>query len=66
MIDLATDPETKGQGAIFLNFLYVHGNSTVAIRFFHESMHGNYPDGCKISAPEISLFQTRNMHGSIP
>ena len=28
-------------------------------------MHGNYPDACKIRAPEISLLQTRNMHGPI-
>ena len=33
------------------------------IRFFHESMHGNYPDACKISMHVKSLLQTRIMHG---
>ena len=61
----STVDEPKGQGAIFLIFLYVHGNCTAVIRFFHESMHGNYPDACKIRPPEISLLQTRNMHGPI-
>ena len=28
-------------------------------------MHGNYPDGCKISTHVKSLLQTRMMHGSI-
>ena len=27
----STEDETKGQGAIFLNFLYVHGNCTAVI-----------------------------------
>ena len=26
-------------------------------------MHGNYPDGCKISTHVKSLLQTRMMHG---
>ena len=50
--DLSTEDETKGQGAIFLNFMYsctCIGNCTAVIRFFHESMHGNYPDACKIT-----------------
>ena len=64
----AKDPTTVGEpivgeGAIFLNFLYVHGNCTAVIRFVHESMHGNYPDACKISMHVKSLLQTRIMHG---
>ena len=66
VLDLATVGEpksTKGQGLIFLNFLYVHGNCTAVIRFVQESMHGNYPDACKISMHVKSLLQTRIMHG---
>ena len=62
-LDLATVGETKGQVLIFFLFLYVHGDCTAVIRFFHESMHGNYPDGCKISMHVKSLLQTRMMHG---
>ena len=47
----------------FLNFMYVHGWCTAVIRFFHESMHGNYPDASKISMHVKSLLQTRIMHG---
>ena len=36
---------------------------TAVIRFFHESMHGNYPDACKIIMHVKSLLQTRIMHG---
>ena len=43
--------------------MYVHGDCTAVIRVFHESMHGNYPDGCKISMHVKSLLQTRIMHG---
>ena len=43
--------------------MYVHGDCTAVIRVFHESMHGNYPDGCKISMHVKYLLQTRMMHG---
>ena len=52
-----------GGVAVDLNFLYVHGNCTAVIRFFHESMHGNYPDVCKISGHVKYFLQTRIMHG---
>ena len=42
------------------------GNCTAVIRVFHESMHsmhGNYPDACKISMHVKSVLQTRIMHG---
>ena len=65
VVNSTTEVETKGEGAIFLNFLYVHADCTAVIRVFHESMHGNYPDACKISMHVKSLLQTRMMHGSI-
>ena len=64
-LNYCTKDEAKGQVLIFLNFLYVHGNCTAVIRFFHESMHGNYPDASKISMHVKSLLQTRIMHGML-
>ena len=53
---------TIGQGLIFCTCM-------VAVQlqsgFFMNPVQCTVPDGCKIRAPEISVLQTRNMHGPI-